>query len=59
MNDRNYGHYLKKIVDIWSNGHGRTRGFQIKRIFGSFNLGIQEGIVNTFMRFIRFNASVK
>ena len=67
---------LGQIIDHWSNGHGRTRGFhaldsscnfllkwrrQIKRIrlFGSFDLGIQEENVNIFMRFIRFNVSVK
>ena len=32
---------------------------KLKEIFGSFDLGIQEGIVDTFMRFIRFNKSVK
>ena len=34
-------------------------GDKLKGIFGSFNLGIQKGIANTFMRFIRFNASLK
>ena len=32
---------------------------KLKEIFGSFDLGIQEGIVDTFMRFIRFSKSVK
>ena len=65
---------LGQIIDIWSNGQGRTIGFhaldnscnlllrwwrQIKRNICSFDLGIQEGIINTFIRFIRFSASVK
>ena len=74
MNDFKYGHCLKQIIDIWSNGYGRTKGFHVldnscnfllrwgdklKGIFDSFNLGIQEGIINTFMRFIRYNVSLK
>ena len=74
--ERDFEMLLGQIIDHWSNGHGRTRGFhaldsscnfllkwrrQIKRIrlFGSFDLGIQEENVNIFMRFIRFNVSVK
>ena len=55
MNDFKYGHCLKQIIDIWSNGYGRTKGFHVldnscnfllrwgdklKGIFDSFNLGI-------------------
>ena len=60
MNDFKYGHCLKQIIDIWSNGYVRTRGYHVldnscnfllrwgdklNGIFDSFNLGIQEGIV--------------
>ena len=35
--------------------HVRRYSKTLKGIFGSFDLGIQEGIVNTFMRFIHSN----
>ena len=28
MNNLMYGHCLKQIIDVWFNGHGRTRGFR-------------------------------
>ena len=47
---------MRLIVRVISCKDG---GDKLKGIFGSFDLGIQEGIVNIFMRFIRFNASAK
>ena len=38
MNDLEHGHCLEQIVDIWSNGHGRTRGFQVLDNLGNFLL---------------------
>ena len=62
---------LQQIINIWSNGHGEVRGMvilsislkdsgdKLKGIFCSFNLGIKEEMVNTFIPFIHFNALVK
>ena len=73
MNDLKYGHRFNQIIEIWSNGHHEPENFRrliirvifwqdsgekLKEIFDSFNLGIQEGIVNTFMRFTHFNTLV-
>ena len=74
INDLKYGHRLKQIIHVWSNGNGDPEDFmhliirviswyvggdKLKGIFGYFNFGIQEGIVNTFVRFTHFNALVK
>ena len=42
-----------RVISCWGGGD------KLKGIFGFFNLGIEEGIVNTFMQFISFNASLK
>ena len=44
--------FMRLIIRVISCYGGRDK---LKGIFGSFNLRIQEGIVNTFMRFIRFS----
>ena len=63
INKLKYGHRLKQLIDIWSSRHSEPEDFmhliirviswevsgdKLKGIFGSFNCGIQEGIVNTF-----------
>ena len=63
MNDLKYGHCLKQIIDMWSNGHGGTRGFHALESSCDFllrwQIQIKRNATITFMRFIRFNASLK
>ena len=60
MNDLKYGHCLKQIIDIWSNGHGGTRGFHAFDNSCNFLLRwrrqIKRNATITFMRFIRWTA---
>ena len=74
INDLKYGYRLKQIIDIWYSGHCEPEDFmhliirviswsfggeKLKGIFGCFNFGIQEGIVNPFVQFTHFNELVK
>ena len=63
MNDFKYGHFLKQIIDIWSNRDGGTRGFHALDNSCNFLLRwrrkIKRNATITFMRFISFNGSLK